>query len=125
MLPVVTGEYGIVGEPEIRFSSEGKSWAKLRGKAADRVRDSNGAWKDGDALFIDIVVLQGAENVVESVSKGDAVVVTGRLRMREWDKDGVKQTTYQIVADSVGVSTRWKPVGKGNAKPKQEEEAPF
>lgn len=125
MLPVVTGEYGIVGEPEIRFSSEGKSWAKLRGKAADRVRDSNGAWKDGDALFIDIIVNHGAENLVESVSKGDAVVVTGRLRMREWDKDGVKQTTYQIVADSVGVSTRWKALGKAEAKPRQQEEAPF
>lgn len=124
MLPSVTGEFGIVSEPEIRFSDQGKSWAKLRGKAADRVRDSNGAWKDGDATFIDIVVLQGAENVVESVSKGDSVVITGRLRMREWDKDGVKQTTYQILADSVGVSTRWKPVGK-DAKEKQPEQAPF
>jgi single-strand DNA-binding protein len=50
-----------------------------------------------------------AENVVESVQKGDSLVLTGRLSMSEWTTDeGQKRQSYQIQVDSVGLSLRWK-----------------
>lgn len=109
MLPPISGEFGIVADPEIRFSEKGNAWAKIRGVAKDRVRDAQGKWADGDPLFIDIIVNQGAENLAESVMKGDTLLVVGKLRQREYEVNGEKRTSYQISADSVGVSLRWGP----------------
>lgn len=108
-LPTIQGEFGVVADPEIRYSDKGNAWMKVRGIAKDRVRDQNGGWADGDPLFVDIVIGQGAEHLFESICKGDTVIVTGRLKQRNWEKDGSKQSTMQIQADSVGVSTRWGP----------------
>jgi single-strand DNA-binding protein len=107
-LPRISGEFGIVQDPDIRFSDGGKCWAKLRVVAKKRERDSSGQWVDGTPLFIDCVVF-GAEHLAESVSKGDSVVIEGVLEQQEWvDKEsGEKRSAFRIVADSVGVSTRW------------------
>jgi len=116
-LPVVTGEFGVVGNPEVRFSSEGKPWMKIRGVAKSRKRGANGAWTDGESTFIDIIVFdQLATNLTEqNLAAQDSITVTGRLAMREWEQDGQKRTSYQITADSVGMSLRWKHYGSGAA----------
>lgn len=107
MLPIVTGEFGVVKEPEIRFSEKGSAWAKIRCSAKDRKRDAQGNWTDADPLYINIIVGNGAENLVESVLPGDTITVQGRLKMREYEVDGQKRQEYQISADNVGVSLRW------------------
>jgi single-strand DNA-binding protein len=109
VLPLINGEFGVVGDPEIRFSEKGTAWVKIRGVAKDSVRDANGTWGDGDPLFIDILINAGAEHLFESIVKGNAITVSGKLKMRTWEKDGQKNSTYQIQADSVGVATRWGP----------------
>lgn len=109
-LPKVSGEFGIVKDPEIRFTEAGKCWLKVRGVAKKRVRDSNGVWADGDPLFIDIVVFgKPAEHLGDSIKKGDSITVEGSLEQNEWDdkETGQKRQSMQIVADMVGVSTRW------------------
>jgi len=107
MLPYITGEFGVVADPELRFSDKGNSWLKVRGVAKDRIRDASGQWGDGDPLFIDIVTNTGAENLFESVVKGDTITVSGKLKQREYEKDGEKRVAYEIRADYVGVSVRW------------------
>ena len=107
MLPVVTGEFGVVKEPEIRFTDKGTAWAKIRCSAKDRKRDANGNWTDGDPLYIDVIVGNGSQNLVDSVMPGDSIIVTGRLKMREYEWEGQKRQEFQISADSVGVSLRW------------------
>jgi single-strand DNA-binding protein len=107
MLPTVSGEFGVVKEPEVRFSEKGAAWAKVRCSAKDRKRDANGQWTDTDPLFINVVVYNGAENLIESIRVGDSILVQGRLKMREYEVDGQKKQEFQIVADSVGVSMRW------------------
>ena len=110
MLPIVTGEFGVVKEPEIKFSEKGTAWAKIRCSAKDRKRDANGQWTDGDPLYINIIINAGAEHLVESISVGDSITVQGRLKMRVYEVDGQTRTDYQISTDTVGVSTRWGPV---------------
>ena len=107
MLPIITGEFGVVKEPEIKFSDKGNAWAKIRCSAKDRKRDAQGNWTDGDPLYINVIVGNGAENLVESVLPGDTITVQGRLKMREYEVDGQKRQEYQIAADTVGVSLRW------------------
>ena len=111
MLPNIAGEFGVVAEPELKFSDKGNAWMRIRGAAKDRVRDSNGQWTDGPSMFIDIVLMgKGAENLMESVTKGDSIMVVGVLEPNEWtDKEGNKQTSMRIRAHEIGVSVRWNP----------------
>jgi single-strand DNA-binding protein len=49
-----------------------------------------------------------AENFASSVSKGDTVIVTGRLEQEEFTKkDGTKGKSIKIIAEEVGASCRW------------------
>ena len=109
MLPNIAGEFGVVADPELKFSDKGNAWMRIRGAAKDRVRDANGQWTDGPSLFIDIVIGgKIAENLMESVVKGDSINVIGRLEQNEWtDNDGNKRTNLRIRAEEVGVSVRW------------------
>jgi single-strand DNA-binding protein len=111
MLPEINGEFGVVADPEIRFSGNGKAWLSMRVVAKDRTRDSNGEWTDGEPLFLNAVVFgKHAENLVESIVKGDSVVLKGRLRPNKWtDKEGNERNDVQIAVDYIGVDLRWNP----------------
>ena len=111
-LPMVSGMFGVVDAPDIRFGDDGSAWVKLRGVAKDRrYNKETSAWEDGDPTYIDIIVNgKNAENLAESVTTGDAIVVTGKLVQREWtNKEGQKQKAYSIRAVDVGVSTQFTP----------------
>jgi single-strand DNA-binding protein len=109
MLPLITGEFGVVADPEIRFSGNGKAWMSLRLVAKDRVRSESGDWADGDPMWINAVVFgKFAEHLADSVGKGDTVILTGRLAPNVWtDKEGVQRNDVQIKVDEIGVSMRW------------------
>ena len=110
-LPIITGEFGVVQEPDMRFGDDGRPWLKIRGKAADRKFNADTKeWSDGDPCFVDIVVGgKIAENLMDSITTGDTIIVSGKLTQREWESDGKKQKAYSIRADSAGVSTRFTP----------------
>ena len=53
-----------------------------------------------------------AEHVALSLQKGSRVVITGRLEQRSWTgDDGRVRTRAEVVADEVGVSLRFAPIG--------------
>ena len=65
-------------------------------------------WVDADTNWYTITTFrQLAVNVQHSVVKGDRVVVTGRLRIREWDTGERTGTTVDIEADAVGHDLSW------------------
>jgi single-strand DNA-binding protein len=48
-----------------------------------------------------------AENSARTLEKGIGVVVTGRLEQRSYeDKDGVKRSAVDLIADEIGIATR-------------------
>jgi len=132
-LPRVNGSFGVVADPEVRFSASGAAVLSLRLVAKKRVRDSNGNWTDGPTpLFIDAAAFgKTAENLAESIMKGDNVVISGSLEAQEWTTpDGERRSKVAIVIDEVGVSTQWAPAKSARvlemvpAAP-QSEESPF
>ena len=58
----------------------------------------------------DVVRVAGptaAENVAESLQRGMRVIVTGRLKLRNYEtKEGEKRTVYEVEVDDVGPSPR-------------------
>jgi single-strand DNA-binding protein len=46
-------------------------------------------------------------NCAASIDKGDRVLVTGRLRIREWENDEHTGTTIDIEADAIGHDLSW------------------
>ncbi|WP_116025685.1 single-stranded DNA-binding protein [Thermomonospora umbrina] len=78
--------------------------------ASRRVFDkTEGQWADGGTLFLRCSAFrQLAENVMESLSRGSRVVVTGRLRQRSYEgRDGVQRTVFEVDVEDVGPSLKW------------------
>lgn len=97
----------LVADPELRFSAAGQPWATFRVASTPRIRDAaTGEWKNGDSLFLSCKVWrQMAENVAESLQRGMRVVVTGRLKQRNYEtKEGENRTVYEIEVDDIGPS---------------------
>ena len=97
----------VTRDPELRYLTSGTALAQL-GVAVNRRYQQNGEWQE-DTSFFDVVCWRDlADNVSESISKGDRIIVTGRLEQRSWEtQDGDKRSKVEIVADEVGPSLRW------------------
>ena len=98
----------LVDTPELRFTNTGIPVTNLRVAVTQRVQQ-DGQWRDGDTSFFKVNVWRGqAEHLAESLSKGDRVMVTGRLRQRSWETpEGDKRSVTEIEADEVGASLKW------------------
>src|ERR1700691_11629 len=99
----------LVDDPELRFTPAGQPVARFRVASTPRFRDNaTNEWKDGDSLFLSCNVWrQAAENVAESLQRGMRVIVTGRLKQRNYEtKEGEKRTVYEVEVDDVGPSLR-------------------
>ncbi|WP_132099634.1 single-stranded DNA-binding protein [Curtobacterium sp. PhB146] len=48
-----------------------------------------------------------ASNVFKSLKKGDRIVVSGRVRIRTWERDGRGGTSVEIDADGIGHDLAW------------------
>jgi single-strand DNA-binding protein len=100
----ITVRGNVVDEPERRITESGVSLVGFRIASTQRRFDSKAnEWVDGHQLFLRVTCWREmAENVVISVSKGDPVVVTGRLHSKKYVKDEVSRMSYEIDADTVG-----------------------
>ena len=68
-----------------------------------RLNRTTGEWEDGEATFLTVNCWRSlGENVSQSVKRGDAVIVTGRLRVREWSSEERNGISVEIEASSVG-----------------------
>ncbi len=60
-------------------------------------------WVDGARLFLTVVCWRTlAERVLDTLRVGDPVIVRGRLRAREYEKDGQVHSVIEIEATSIG-----------------------
>ena len=107
---VITVVGNLTGDPELRFTPSGAAVASFTVASTPRTLDkATNEWKDGEALFLRCSIWrQAAENVAESLQKGMAVIVQGRLKQRSYDtKEGEKRTVYELDVDEVGPSLKW------------------
>src|SRR5271170_5561230 len=99
----------LVDDPQLRYTPTGQAVANFRVASTPRFMDrQTNEWKDGDSLFLSCNVWrQAAENVAESLQRGMRVIVSGRLKQRNYEtKEGEKRTVYEVEVDDVGPSLR-------------------
>ncbi len=100
----------LTADPELRFTPAGHAVANFTVASTPRTFDrQSGEWRDGDALFLRCTLWRdAAEHVAESLTRGDRVVVQGRLRQRSFEtRDGDKRTVVELDVDEIGPSLRY------------------
>lgn len=100
----------LTDDPELKFTPSGAAVANFTVASTPRTFDrQSGEWKDGEALFLRCAAWrQLAENVAGSLQKGQRVIVTGALRIRNFERqDGSRGTSVEINVDEIGPSLRY------------------
>jgi single-strand DNA-binding protein len=97
---VITGN--LTRDPELRHLGSGTAVCKLRVAVNSRRKDGQtGEWVDKPNYFDVTVWGAQGENCANYLAKGRPVAIEGRLDWREWEKDGVKRQSVEIIANSV------------------------
>ena len=98
----------LVEDPELRFTASGVAMARVRMAVNRRYRDRNNEWREETSFFGGTCWRDVAENISESLSKGDRVFITGRLEQRNWEtNEGEKRSVVEVRIDEIGPSLRW------------------
>jgi single-strand DNA-binding protein len=70
-------------------------------------KDKNG-WVDAGTNWYNVSGFRHlAFNLAQSIKKGDHVLVTGRLKVRNWEKEDRHGTSVDLEADAVGHDLFW------------------
>jgi single-strand DNA-binding protein len=94
----------LVESPKLRCTKNGHYVANFRLASTTRRYDrEEGAWVDGGTLFVTVTCWRGlGQNVAQSLSKGQPVIVTGRYYQRDFVLNEQPRTSYELEAVAVG-----------------------
>jgi len=99
--------------PELRYTPNGTPVASF-GLAVNRKYRQAEDLKE-EVCFVDIVVFgKQAEHCGQYLSKGNGVIVDGRLQQRRWEtEDGQKRSKHEVVAQTVTFLPKRQEAGGG------------
>lgn len=101
----VTVVGNVATDPRLREVANGSKVLSFRLAVNDRRFDKAlKQWRDANTVFFTVTCWRAlAENVFSSVSKGQPVIVHGKLSMSTYDdRDGVTRTVIDVDAAAVG-----------------------
>lgn len=105
-LPRITATGNLTKDPDLRFTASGVARTNLS-IACNDARKTDSGWEEGEPTYLEIVAWRNlAQNVVETLNKGDTVTVTGRLRTRKYEKDGETRSVTEVDADSIALDLK-------------------
>ena len=98
----ITGN--VATAPEHKRTAAGVSITTFRVASSQRRFDrATNAWVDGDTNFYSVSAFRRlADHAFHSLRKGERVVLTGRLRVRDWENGAKRGTDVDIEADALG-----------------------
>ena len=90
-------------------TSEGLAITSFRLASSQRRYDrTQQRWIDADTNWYTVSCFRGlASNAAGSVVKGDRIMVSGRLKIRDWENTDRSGTTVEIEADNLGHDLFW------------------
>jgi single-strand DNA-binding protein len=88
-------------DPEVRHTPSGMAVADLGMAINRRYKDNTGKDRE-EVVYVKVTVWgKQAESSGQYLSKGSPLLVEGRLKLDEWEKDGQKQSRLGVVAERV------------------------
>ena len=108
---VLTGN--LTRDPELSSTGGGLSICKL-GIAVNTRRKSGDTWEEKPNFFRVTVFGRQAESCAQYLKKGRPVAIDGRLEWSQWERDGQKRESIDIIADSVQFLGGRDDAGNGN-----------
>lgn len=114
---MITGN--LTKDPELKSLPSGSSVLEMRLAVNDRRKNQqSGEWEDY-ANYVDVILFgQRGESLTRFLSKGSKIAVDGKLRFREWEKDGQKRSKLEVVADDVDFMSGRGEGGGGSSAPR-------
>ena len=107
--PIITIVGNTTAAPELRSTGSGRSVSNVTIASTPRsYNKQSGQWEDGEPLFIRASIWnEMAVHAEQSISKGDRVIATGRLKQSVYEKDGQRRTSLELDVDEIGPSLRF------------------
>ena len=104
----VTMTGNLTADPVLKSTKTGSSLLSVGIAVTRRWRDKQDNWEEQTSFFDLTAWGELADNAAASLSKGNKVVVVGRLEQQEWtDKnDGSTKRKVVVIADDIAVSLR-------------------
>lgn len=102
---MVTVVGNVANDPELRVTTTGKRVLNFRLASTPRYYDKGlSAWRDRETLFWAVSCWKhGAENIADSLEKGQPVVVCGEVKYHSYeDKNGQQRGSLDLEATTVG-----------------------
>jgi single-strand DNA-binding protein len=88
-------------DPEVRYTPAGMAVLDLRMAMNRKYKAADGELKE-ETCFVTVTVWgRQAETSGQYLRKGSPVMIEGRLKYDEWEKDGQKQNRLGVVAERV------------------------
>lgn len=105
----------------LKFSNDGKPRASFSAAETARIKDQSGQWVDGGTTWFNVTLFgRDAEALDAAIPDGKGkVVVTGRMSTREYEHNGEKRESLDVVADTVGLVPRNQSAGAPTQRPAQ------
>ena len=86
---------------EIKHTPGGMAIAEIGLAVNDRRKDQSGQWVD-EVGFFDVTAFgRTAEVISEYLGKGSNVLIEGKLKFEQWEKDGQKRSKVKIICDKM------------------------
>ncbi|WP_104658045.1 single-stranded DNA-binding protein [Ralstonia insidiosa] len=109
---IIVGNLG--ADPETRYMPSGDAVTNIRVATTDRYKDkASGEMKEATEWHRIAFFGKLAEIAGQYMKKGSAVYIEGRIKTRQWEKDGQKQYSTEIVAEQMQM-LGGKPEGASN-----------
>jgi len=99
----------IATEPRRIVTQSGVVLCSFRVASGDRRYDrEQGKWVDGETNWFGVTAFRSlAEHALGSLRKGERVVVSGRLRLRQWESGEKSGLSVEVEAEALGHDLRW------------------
>lgn len=115
----------LCADPELRQTPGNVPVADLRIAENRYSKAPDGEWRTDTSFFTVVCWRDLAIHAVESLHRGDRVVVVGRLRQDTWSTDtGEKRSRYVLEAEDLAASIRFAKVAVTGASRSEEAEGP-
>jgi len=121
---------GNIGKSQgLKFSQDGKPRLSFSAAETARVKDQSGQYVDGGTTWFNVTLFgytaEALDAQIAAQGGKGKVIVTGRMSTREYEHNGEKRESLDVVADSVGLVPRNQQQGQGQQAQQPAQQQPW